>query len=93
MKHFPDNVRSAEAWYGHNFMVVGIPIIPTEAVPERVLKQHIGKHVLIKGTWNPGKRWEPTEEEMLSPMPVDPDKDIVIIGDGVEASSIGIVKE
>ena len=63
-------------------------MLPTEAVPEAVLTKHVGRTVVVKGQWHPGNRWQPTHEGMNLPMPVDPDRQVVIRGDGIKASSI-----
>ena len=41
LKHFPSNVMSSQAWYGHYYMVDSTPILPTETVPKDILKKHI----------------------------------------------------
>ena len=92
LKHFPSNVRSSQAWHGHHFMVGNTPVIPTDEVPEEILKKFVGALVMVSGAWHPGERWNPTEEEMNMPMPVDPDKQVVIRGDGLRASMIGLVE-
>ncbi len=73
-------------------MVGTTPILPTEPVPEDVLKKYVGNLVVVTGVWHPGERWEPTEQEMNMPMPVDPEKEVVIRGDGLKASSIALVE-
>jgi hypothetical protein len=88
LNYYPSNVKSSEAWYGHNFIVNGMPIISTENVSEGTLKKHAGSRVTITGIWQPGKRWKPSTQELLEQMPIDPDKDVVIIGDGLKALSI-----
>lgn len=92
LKHFPSNIRSSQAWHGHHFMVGNTPVIPTDQVPEEVLKKFVGALVMVTGVWHPGERWIPAEEEMNMPMPVDPDKGIIIKGDGLQVSSIKLVK-
>jgi len=39
LKYYPSNVKSSQAWHGHNFIVGGTPILPTKLVPEDVLKK------------------------------------------------------
>lgn len=92
MKHIPASVRSSQAWHGHQFMVGSTPVIPTAAVPEKELKWHIGKSVVVSGIWHAGQQWRPTEEEKNMPMPVDPDEPIIIRGDGLKVSSIQLSK-
>ena len=89
LEHHPSNVRSSQAWHGHNFMVGNTPILPTEEVPEDVLEEFVGSLVMVSGVWHPGERWRPTDDEVNMPMPVDPQQDIVIRGEGLEASTIG----
>lgn len=69
-------------------MIGNIPIIPTDTVPEAVLKKFVGTLGRVSGVWHPGERWIPAEKEMNMPMPVDPDKQVVIRGDGLKASMI-----
>lgn len=92
LKFYPSNVKSVQAWYGHNFVVDGTPILPTAQVPEDTLKKFIGKHVIVQGVWQPGKRWTPSEEEKNMQMPVDPDNEIVIVGDRLKASMISLAE-
>jgi len=92
LKHYPSNVRSSQAWHGHNFMVGNTPILPTDEVPEDVLEKFVGSLVMVSGVWHPGEPWQPTEDEMNMPMPLDPQKDTVIRGDGLKASTIGLVE-
>ncbi|HEX5790460.1 MAG TPA: hypothetical protein VFY13_04865 [Luteolibacter sp.] len=84
LQHFPSNVQSAEAWYGHPFMVDGTPVQPSEAVTEAVLLKFVGQRVRVSGPWNPGQVWKPSAEQWVAPMPCDPDDDIVdIVNDGI----------
>jgi hypothetical protein len=92
LQFYPSNVKSVQAWYGHNFMVDGTPILPTDQVPEDVLKKFVGKLVTVQGVWQPGKQWKPSEEEKVMQMPVDPDKEVVIVGDGLRATMIALVE-
>ena len=73
-------------------MVGTTPILPSDVVPEDVLMKHVGNVVVVTGVWQPGQRWQPTERELTGQMPVDPEKDIVIRGDGLKASSITLVE-
>lgn len=94
LSHFPSNVRTGHAWYGHNFIIGGVPVQPTAVVPESDLLKCVGKKVSVSGTWNPGFVWKPTEEERNMQMPVDPDKDgPVIRGDGIMVEKLEILKE
>jgi len=92
MKHIPASVRSSQAWHGHQFMVGSTPVIPTAAVPEKELKWHVGKSVVVSGIWHAGQQWRPTEEEKNMPMPVYRDEQIIIRGEGLKVSSIQLSK-
>jgi hypothetical protein len=92
MKHIPANVRSSQAWQGHQFMVGSTPVIPTAAVPAKKLKWHVGKSVVVSGIWHAGQPWRPTEEEKKMPIPVYPDEQIIIRGEGLKVSSIQLSK-
>lgn len=85
LEHFPSNVRSAAAWYGHTFKVGGTPVIPTAAVPEAELIKHVGKQVVVKGVWHPGTPWKP-EPGDASPNPGA--KPGTPRGDGIKAASL-----
>ncbi len=93
LRHYPDSVKSVQAWYGHNFMVDETPILPSATVPEETLRQHVDRTVIITGTWNPGRCWTPSAEEKNAQMPVFPENEIVIVGDGLKASSIRPVNQ
>lgn len=92
LKHFPSNARSAHAWYGHNFIIGNTPILPTDTVPDAILKKNVGKVVSVSGVWYPGKQWKPSKEEMNIPMPIDTKDKVIIRGDGLKASSIKTIK-
>jgi hypothetical protein len=93
LRHYPSSVKSVQAWFGHNFMVDETPILPTGTVPEETLRQHVGSTVIITGVWNPGRCWTPSAEEKDAQRPVFPENKIVIVGDGLEASSITPVNQ
>ena len=88
LTHYPQDVKSVEAWLGHEFVVEGTPIRPTETVPAEKLLPLAGKAVRVEGTWNAGKEWQPTEEEASLSTPVFPTGDPVMVGSGVEASTV-----
>lgn len=91
LKHFPQDVKSTEAWLGHEFMVDETPIRTTEDVSAEVLKEMVGETVEIEGRWNAGKNWEPpkpTEEEFNLQRPTYPEGVSVVRGSGIEASSV-----
>lgn len=93
LKHYPSDVKSVEAWSGHNFMIEETPILPSEFVSEDQLKKHVGAHVMVSGIWEPGNPQEPSAEEQNLPAPVNPGKETMIRGDGLRASSIELVKK
>ena len=101
LRHFPSDVKSVQAWYGHNFLVGDTPVIATDKVSEETLKGLIGELVAVTGTWNPGERWKPTEEEFPVPTPQSILRDAegvvdakgVVRGDGIEATTIKRAKK
>ena len=91
LRHFPQDVKSAEAWLGHEFMVGDTPIRITEKVPRDVLINLVGENVEIEGLWNAGKKWEPpkpAEEGFQLQTPSYPEGVTVVTGAGIEASSV-----
>jgi hypothetical protein len=48
--------------------------------------------VVVSGIWDAGQEWRPTEEEKNMPMPVYPDENIIIRGEGLKVSSIQLSK-
>ena len=94
LEHFPENVQSTQAWYGHYYMVGDIPVIPTKEVPAEILQGFIGSEVVIEGVWYPGEKWQPATEEGISlPNPTQLGQAEVVRGDGVKISSIAKNKE
>jgi hypothetical protein len=93
LKHFPSDVRSAQAWHGHTFMVGKTPVIATEKVPEEALMKLVETEVIVSGVWYPGERWNPTEEEARMPTPLSSDTEGVVRNQGIRASSVKPVKE
>ncbi len=91
LRHFPNDVKSAQAWHGHNFIVDNTPVIATEKVPEETLKRFVGLGVVVTGVWHPGKQWNPTDEETNMPMPLHLNSEVVVRGDGLKALSINTV--
>ena len=92
LKYFPSDVKSAQAWHGHNFMVGGTPVIPTEEVPEEALKELVGSEVRVTGVWHGGEEWNPTEADAQLPMPVEEGGGKIVRGGGLEASSVNFVE-
>lgn len=91
LEFYPQDVKSVEAWLGHEFMVGETPIRPTEAVPAETLRKMIGRTVKIEGVWNPGQKWkqpQPTDDEAYLQNPAFPEGEIVIRGSGIEAASV-----
>lgn len=87
LRHFPQDVKSEQAWLGHEYMVGDTPIRPTNAVPAEKLQNLVGKTVTIEGVWNPGKEVEPTNEELHS-RPIVPGGATLIRGSGIEALKV-----
>ena len=88
LTHFPPDVKSTEAWLGHEFMVGETPIRPTEKVPRNVLMAMVGKNVEIEGIWNAGEEFKlprPDDEESRSQQPSSIHGLTLIRGDGIEA--------
>ena len=91
LRHFPQDVKSTEAWLGHEFMVGETPIRITEKVPRDVLINMVGENVEIEGLWNAGEKWEPpkpAEEGFQLQYPLYPEGSTVVRGAGIEASSV-----
>lgn len=95
LKQYPQDVKSAEAWLGHEFMIGETPIRPTEEVPREVLITMVGENVEIEGLWNAGKKWEPAkpeDEEFHLQTPSYPEGVVIVRGSGIEASSVRKIK-
>lgn len=93
LMYFPENVQSREAWYGHNFMVEGIPIRPIIIHKEELLK-YVGKRVKITGTWNEGTEWHPDNIQKSLPMPIDENSNQPIIrNDGIDAVKLEVLNK
>jgi len=87
--HHPPSVRSAEAWKGHQFLVDGVPVQPSEKVPESELLKRVGKRVSVTGRWNPGVVWNPKGEKTQTQAPVNPDPDSPMVrNDGIVIEAI-----
>lgn len=88
LKYFPQDVKSAQAWLGHEYMISDTPIRPTNVVRSEQLRDLVGEIVTIEGVWNPGKKWEPANEEIPYSRPIFPEGQVVIRGSGIEASKV-----
>ncbi len=91
LEYYPQDVKSVQAWLGHEFMVGETPIQPTEAVSSETLRKMVGKKVKVEGVWNAGEKWEqpkPTDEEFYLQSPSFPEGEIVIRGSGIQAASV-----
>jgi CubicO group peptidase (beta-lactamase class C family) len=88
LRHFPQDVKSVEAWLGHEFTVDGTPVRPTQAVPAGELRKLVGKRVTVEGTWNAGEEWKPEPGEQLLQTPEFREGQPVIVGSGVEATAV-----
>lgn len=102
LKHYPSDVRSAQAWHGHNFIVGETPVISTEEVPEEELMKFVGSEVVITGVWHPGNESNPREDQgqrpiqvplIAVPQPMPEGGEVVVRGDGLKASSISPVEK
>ncbi|MFO1465697.1 MAG: hypothetical protein U1F35_04515 [Steroidobacteraceae bacterium] len=82
--HHPADVRSAEAWKGHIFTVDGVPLLPSDAVPEAVLLKYVGRRVAVIGRWYAGTVADPTVQILVGQAPVDtPGSPPATRGDGL----------
>ena len=81
--HHPSDVRSVQAWLGHRFEVGGVPVQATEVVDEAALLARVGRQVRVSGPWNPGRVWNPGDEEMLEQYPVDARPGVTVRGAGI----------
>ena len=96
LRHFPQNVKSSEAWLGHEFMVGETPIRTSEKVSAEELMKLVGENVEIEGVWNAGEKWEPpepTEEGFNLQHPSYPEGMTVIRGSVLEAASVRKVEK
>lgn len=87
--------KNSHQWYGYRFSVGNTPVLPTDRVNERAISAFVGKRVVVKGVWNPGKKWSPESEgEVASQSPVthfkEDEKTEVIRGEGLEVYSIDL---
>lgn len=82
--HHPTDVRSVEAWRGHQFVVGEVAVQPSARVPEAELLRHVGKRVAVSGRWNPGVTPDPASKGAPSQMPLSPKPGQPIVrGDGI----------
>ena len=88
LQHFPQDVKSVEAWLGHEFMIGDTPIYPTSKLPHKQLLSLVGDKVTIEGTWNPGEEREPAPEGAQTPTPFGSEDGPVMVGFGIEAESV-----
>jgi hypothetical protein len=87
--HHPLDVRSVAAWKGHQFVVDGVPVLPSPKVPEAQLRKHVGKRVVVTGRWNPGALAGPGRNDAPSQAPLGPDPDAPMTrGDGIVAETL-----
>lgn len=92
LKHFPQNIKSREAWLGHEFLIGEVPIIPTKSVSRETLLKQVGKQVAVAGIWNPGKEWKPTDENELLSNPISEDVGTIVRNSGIEAQDLELLK-
>ena len=96
LKHYPQDVKSTEAWLGNEFMVGGTAIRPTDKVSREFLLSIVGEHVEIEGPWNAGTKWEPAQpndEALQSSTPLFPEGVSVMRDSGIEAMSARTIEE
>ena len=93
LRHHRQDVKSVEAWMGHEYTVNGKPILATVEVTTKVLRKFVGKTVVVEGVWNPGKKWEPSPEDAVLQTPSFGIDEVVMIGSGIEASKVELVEE
>lgn len=96
LKHYPQDVKSTEAWLGHEFMVGETAIRPTDDVSREFLLSIVGKTVEIEGPWNAGTKWEPTQPEdeaIQSATPLFPEGMSVMRDSGIEAKLARTIEE
>ena len=85
--------KDIESWYGHTFVVGGIPILPSKEISENTLKTFVGKKVRVTGHWNPGVESKLSPEEMQLQIPSDAaETGSAVTGDGLVAESIQELK-
>jgi hypothetical protein len=96
LTHFPQDVKSIEAWLGHEFMVGETPIRTTDKVPRDFLITMVGQNVEIEGIWNAGKESKPpkpADEEYELQTPSYPEGQTIVREAGIEASAVKKVEE
>ena len=93
LNYFPDDVQSREAWYGHNFIIDGMPIQPFVIHKEELLK-YVGKRVKITGTWNEGLEFHDNSNPQILPMPIDAKSNKPVIrNEGINAEKIQLLNK
>ena len=97
LTHFRQDVKSTEAWLGHEFKVGETPIRATKKVPRDLLMKLAGENVAIKGHWNAGTNWKPpkrTDENFHLQAPTFPEGVTVVKDAGIiDANSVTIIEE
>lgn len=96
LRHFPQDVRSTEAWLGNEFMVGETPVLPTSEVTREALLEFVGEVVEIVGPWNPGTKWQQADaesDEVQTATPMFATGADVFRGSGIEATSMKKVAE
>lgn len=91
LRHYPSNVKSVEAWHGHEFKVGDVPIIPTQHVSREKVLQFVGKRVLVKGVWFEGREWNSNDDDFVESSPHNSSNNKKIIrGNGIRIQSISL---
>jgi hypothetical protein len=88
LRHFPQDVKSVEAWEGSEFKIGDSTIIPTKEITRDALLKFVGQSVSITGYWNPGENQGHAKSEKFHSHPILPQGGSDIVGAGLEAISI-----
>ncbi|TWT99018.1 hypothetical protein [Neorhodopirellula pilleata] len=94
LRHYRPDVKSTQAWLGHEFMVGETPILPTKFVPSETLRGMVGRTVIVEGVWNSGKTWSQptlTDDDDFSQNPIFAEDAMVVRGSGIEVRSVSEV--
>ncbi len=56
--YFPPEVKSVEAWHGHEFKVGDLPLLPQTPEQKAQLQELLGQTITVRGTWFAGRSWQ-----------------------------------
>jgi hypothetical protein len=96
LKYYPQDIKSVQAWLGHEYMVGETPIRPTDSVSSETLRKKVGRTVKIDGVWNFGEtlsRAKLTDDEAYMQTPSFSEGESAIRGSGINALSVLEVDE